>query len=618
MNSIFYAGPNGTVEKLSAATIVLINGTEFVGSMSPDDFTNLPERIDRPIEASLQELGYKELADHQASIILQAGAFKPGKNETPDSNGYYWRTIRGRKVPFREGEDFDEKMKFMSQKLHNKPAEKKKEISLKDVNNAWNILEKQQLPAGHLKEWILEDLNISTDKLIEKLYKAQGQDADGIKHEEPKDREEIIQAVKDHQAYYIPIAEKATRDYQFHLNNYKEAKEHFGEEKLNAIMGIGVKYVSTAHALGSQLETYLPILETELKSRDLMHISKLNDFLQYAIMNSQFFPKDTFDDWEKIRNVNRYDSAIEKFIKNRLAEQRKEADPKLVKANAALSWKEYFTIDWMQWLHSVFGHNKEPIGKIRDYQVWANEIKSQLQLHPLRKGTLAQDFMIIDKIKEAEKYFNEKKSRRRTKPKSNKYSHSYTSGITNPSRESWGTVTSEQREAVEKAFSQIPPYHMRMVKEIKAKYKGTSVGMATGQSDSAKDNVVLAIPDEALDAENTAAHEVAHVVWDHRRPEEKEQWVKRLMEEKVGNVTGYLKRYDKPEFKAHTKAHQFRDSSGRRSPDVYWNETHSDVYGYIYAPGVLDRVSDEGGGYHRVSKEDMDKAVKIYKEVFKE
>ena len=52
--------------------------------------------------------------------------FQPRPGENPDEEGRYWRTIRGRKIPFKSGDNFQEKLKEQfKQKLHSKPTETK-------------------------------------------------------------------------------------------------------------------------------------------------------------------------------------------------------------------------------------------------------------------------------------------------------------------------------------------------------------------------------------------------------------------------------------------------------------------------------------------------------------
>ena len=68
------------------------------------------EDIELREDSNTKSASAKLLLPSRRDIILQAAKFKPNKGEEPDDDGYYWRTIRGRKLPFKSGEDMDKKM----------------------------------------------------------------------------------------------------------------------------------------------------------------------------------------------------------------------------------------------------------------------------------------------------------------------------------------------------------------------------------------------------------------------------------------------------------------------------------------------------------------------------
>ena len=62
------------------------------------------DELTSPKPKMLKARAYKLLLQLKA---LQAAKFQPGPNEKPDKDGNYWRTIRGRSIPFKKGESMD-------------------------------------------------------------------------------------------------------------------------------------------------------------------------------------------------------------------------------------------------------------------------------------------------------------------------------------------------------------------------------------------------------------------------------------------------------------------------------------------------------------------------------
>ena len=91
--------------------------------MTQDDVVIDAKVMKKKKNLSNAEQYYMNFFGVRDAAVRQAGKFKPKRGEEPDENGYYWRTIAGKRTPFKEGEETDTKVKaqFDSRKNAKKP-----------------------------------------------------------------------------------------------------------------------------------------------------------------------------------------------------------------------------------------------------------------------------------------------------------------------------------------------------------------------------------------------------------------------------------------------------------------------------------------------------------------
>ena len=171
------------------------------------------------------------------------------------------------------------------------------------------------------------------------------------------------------------------------------------------------------------------------------------------------------------------------------------------------------------------------------------------------------------------------------------------------------TGTRDYEPMINKIVDRLPKSHIKLADTINIKQTAFGGG-ASGTYYPRKNVVNVTIRQEhSFDAENVFAHEIAHSVWHkHRTQEQRLKWIERLKEEKVGDVTAYAGSYG-PRYRG-------LPDGDRVKPGQYWNETHSEVYAYIHAQDAMVKASEAMPKVRKYNKPEMEKAVKIYKELF--
>ena len=160
MIQIFYRGPNlERVKDKSAADWVAVAGAEMIGDVPIEQFSNLPDRIlSFKFAESLQELGYS------TETKQAAAGFKPKPGEKPDQNGIYWRTINGARVPLKEGENVNEKIKQLKEPL--------KDLSKQKLQPEPNYTKIQQEREEYYELWDEGDEYEAEDAFDERIEAA--------------------------------------------------------------------------------------------------------------------------------------------------------------------------------------------------------------------------------------------------------------------------------------------------------------------------------------------------------------------------------------------------------------------------------------------------------------
>ena len=209
-----------------------------------------------------------------------------------------------------------------------------------------------------------------------------------------------------------------------------------------------------------------------------------------------------------------------------------------------------------------------------------------------------------------------------------------------------GFVNKTRAEVVKKAWNDLPDGDRKLLKGFNIKTSKARSSYAAG-SFNTKTNIMTFrthVSDDPSNQqenyyENTIYHEAGHARWHNKyTPEQKEQWKKKVDEEFLHNVTSYSNSFFKTvntyeNAISHLKIR--RDSFSRRGyPNIAreaqrdidefekalpharalaYNETHSEVYGYMNRPTEGDRTR-----LKYINKDKLAKGAEILNEVFGE
>ena len=207
-----------------------------------------------------------------------------------------------------------------------------------------------------------------------------------------------------------------------------------------------------------------------------------------------------------------------------------------------------------------------------------------------------------------------------------------------------GFVNKTNAEVAKNAWNDLPDDDRKLLKGFNIKTSKARSLYAVGSFNTKTDNMTLRlhVTDSPFNSqknyfENIAHHEAGHARWHNKyTPEQKEQWKKKVDEEGLGNVTSYSNSYFKTVDtyeRAVKQLERRRDSFTKRgypniardaqndidqfekaiphARELAYNETHSEVYGYMNRP-------TEGGktSFKFVDKDKVKKGGEILNEVF--
>ena len=207
-----------------------------------------------------------------------------------------------------------------------------------------------------------------------------------------------------------------------------------------------------------------------------------------------------------------------------------------------------------------------------------------------------------------------------------------------------GFVNKTNAEVAKNAWNDLPDDDRKLLKSFNIKTSKSRSSYAVGSFNNQTDNMTLRlhVTDSPFNTqknyyENIAHHEAGHARWHNKyTPEQKEQWKKKVDEEGLHNVTSYSNSFFKDvgtyERAVKNLEHRRDNFSKRGYPNIAreaqndidefekailhtrelaYNETHSEVYGYMNRP-------TEGGktSFKFVDKDKVKKGGEILNEVF--
>ena len=230
----------------------------------------------------------------------------------------------------------------------------------------------------------------------------------------------------------------------------------------------------------------------------------------------------------------------------------------------------------------------------RIFESWTSEETGD----HLEVDYLPERDVILKQIKKAREYYalHDAPAKKSTKLKSLKY----------------GKGTARFEPYINNVMARIPQKDLKIAKRISIAKSRSRFGVgAHGHYTPRTTNIKVMISEKyPEDSENVFAHEIGHSVFHKKYTlKQRNEWVRRLKEEKVGHVTDYAGKYDSAKYRGEPTLETI--ASG-----LYWDETHSETYAYMHATKTFEKASKRGSRNRRVNKKNMEKAIKIWKEVF--